>query len=63
MDSLILDSDFFGLSLSLFVFWLLAYYTYDTFTTDDDTLITDFLDGWSDFHKYKCKRNYFERFW
>jgi hypothetical protein len=33
-----------GLPLTLFMFWFFADHTYDTFTADDGTLITDFFD-------------------
>ena len=39
------------LPLSLFMFWFLTDDAHDTLTTDDDTFITDFLDGWADFHR------------
>ncbi len=41
------------LALSLFVLWFLTYHTNDSLTADDDTFITDLLDGWADFHTEK----------
>jgi hypothetical protein len=35
------------------MFWFLADYPYNTLSSDDDALITDFLDGWTDFHRRK----------
>ena len=40
-----------NLSLSLFVLRFIADDTHYAFTADDDTLITDFFDGWADFHR------------
>jgi hypothetical protein len=38
------------------MFWFLADHSYYPLSADDDTFITDFFDGWADFHNE-------ERFW
>lgn len=46
-ESIILDR----LPLSLFVLWFCTDNTNYTFAADNNTLITDFFDRWTDFHR------------